>query len=369
MANSNEEQTALEQNPGSKSNELVNSNCHKSRFLLSGFILLIALLALGISVFHAKTNTHVLRELRADNKNMAAALEQLKQAQTNVQEQTDNKTDKLQQAQSDIQAKIITLNKSLQTAMNQKMYQKQDWLLLKARYYLELAQINAHWSTNYEATAALLQEADELLNKLNTPELLTIRQSIAKEMAQLKSIPAIDVAGLLSQLDAAQTSVTNLKLQTSPGELQSTTKNKSDKPSEPSTWRSHLHNSMDLLEKLIVIRRTDEAVTPLISPLFESVLKESIHLNLQEAQWAILNNNEAVYQLVLKQVIENITRTFNEKSANTAALLKQINALQQVRLAQEKPTIGSSLLLLNQLIDSKEPSASSQNTSTKGESR
>ena len=51
-----------------------------------------------------------------------------------------------------------------------------------------------------------------------------------------------------------------------------------------------------------------------MSPLYESILKESIRLNLQEAQWAILNNNPAVYQLALKQAITNLKRTFNETS-------------------------------------------------------
>ncbi|MFO3149026.1 uroporphyrinogen-III C-methyltransferase, partial [Legionella pneumophila serogroup 1] len=87
---------------------------------------------------------------------------------------------------------------------------------------------------------------------------------------------------------------------------------------------------------------------------YESAIKENIRLNLQEAQWAILNNNPAVYQFALNQAIANLKRVFNDSSQNTDALIKQLSTLQNVKLTQEKPVVGQAIPLINQMIDNKE---------------
>jgi uroporphyrin-III C-methyltransferase len=208
------------------------------------------------------------------------------------------------------------------------------------------------------------------LQQLNTPKIFAVRQAIAKEMAQLKSVPKVDIAGLLSQLDAAQVSVSNLTIQSTIAESGASTETDTPKTATPQAWRARFQDSLNLLEKLVVIRRTDEEIKPLMSPLFESILRESIRLNLQEAQWAILNNNDAIYQMALKQAIINLKRTFDEQGDNTAELIKQLNALQQVKLRQEKPITGLALPLLNQMIDSKELLGNQSNgTGGTGESK
>ncbi|TID98295.1 hypothetical protein DIZ66_17770, partial [Legionella pneumophila] len=246
------------------------------------------------------------------------------------------------------------LNKELQTAMKQKLYQNNDWLLLKARYYLELAQINVHWSDNFNTSVALLQQADALLKGMNIPKIFTIRQTIAKEIAQLKSISVVDITGILSQLDAAQAAINNLSIQSVVDQQEVLNHITKSEESGKTGWRNRLQDSVNFLEKLVVIRRHNENIPPLISPLYESAIKENIRLNLQEAQWAILNNNPAVYQFALNQAIANLKRVFNESSQNTDALIKQLSTLQNVKLTQEKPVVGQAIPLINQMIDNKE---------------
>ena len=118
----------------------------------------------------------------------------VKQNQIDSQKQIETKTNSMQQSQNALQSKLDNLNKQLQIAMNQRLYQNQDWLLLKARYYLELAQMNTHWSDNYNAAISLLQQADKLLEQLSSPKIFDVRQAIAKEISQLKAIPTVDIA-------------------------------------------------------------------------------------------------------------------------------------------------------------------------------
>ncbi|HAT8668324.1 uroporphyrinogen-III C-methyltransferase [Legionella pneumophila] len=361
MANSNEEQKkTIQPQQSSKVEPDINQQMKASFFgskylsLIISLTSLLAFLAIIVSIYSIQLEKQFQNHQLVENKNLTDELGRIKAEQNTVQKLLDNNANHLQQIQSDLTSKMDSLNKELQTAMKQKLYQNNDWLLLKARYYLELAQINVHWSDNFNTSVALLQQADALLKGMNIPKIFTIRQIIAKEIAQLKSISVVDITGILSQLDAAQAAINNLSIQSVVDQQEVLNHITKSEESGKIGWRNRLQDSVNFLEKLVVIRRHNENIQPLISPLYESAIKENIRLNLQEAQWAILNNNPAVYQFALNQAIANLKRVFNESSQNTDALIKQLSTLQNVKLTQEKPVVGQAIPLINQMIDNKE---------------
>lgn len=342
----------------------------KPKSLMTAGAAIIALGALATSIYTLSLNQQLQHQLTDKNLQLTTQLATLEQKQEQSQEQIDSKiaakTNTIEETRQALEAKFDALNKQLQTAMNQQLYQNQNWQLLKVRYYLELAQINAHWSKSFGATIAMLQQADQLLQQVNDPKIFDIRQAIAKDIAQLQALPKVDVAGLLSQLDAAQNSLNNLSVPSILGESKPEASSAEAAQGNISVWRLRLQDSMNLLSKLVVIRRNDEDIKPLISPAFEAILKENIQLNLQEAQWAVLNGNPQVYQLVLTQALTTLRKNFNEGAENTAALIKTLTQLQQVQLIQAKPEIGAALPLLNELINAKEPSANQPNAAKQG---
>ncbi|HRD69160.1 MAG TPA: uroporphyrinogen-III C-methyltransferase [Legionella sp.] len=376
MANSSEEEKKetrpIKKNLLPKPNETVpskNTNWAHYYPWLIGLALATALLSVGIALYTVQNSQASQQKWIDENKSLSSQLSQLEQKQGKAQEQIDAKEENIQQAQQELQNKMDNVTTQLDKAMTQRLYQNEGWLLLKARYYMELAQINTHWSDNYSATIALLEQSDKLLTQLNDPKVFTVRQAIAQEIAQLKVAPSLDIAGLLSQLDAAQTSVDSLTLQTPhSGNNDQSVEQTTTSPNN-TTWRTRFNESVSLLEKMVVIRRNDDDIKPLISPLMESVLKDSIRLNLQEAQWAILNNNPLVYELTLKQAIRTLNRGFNEDSPNTTVLLKKLNELQAINLKMEKPKIGTALPLLNQLIENKKSFINAPVPSNKGENK
>ncbi|CAM2805663.1 uroporphyrinogen III methylase HemX [Legionella steigerwaltii] len=357
MVNGNEEQaqktkkiphTMQVEKAKPKSNPTVS----QGKYLIPAFAFIVSLGALGVAAHTLSLNKQLHAQLNQARDNFSTQLQQLEQKQEQTQEQISAKTNNAEEIQTQLQTKFDHLNKQLQNAMNQRFYQNQDWLLLKARYYLELAQINAHWSNGVDSTIALLEQTDQLLKQLNDPKILNIRQAIAKDIAQMQALPSVDIAGLLSQLDAAQNSVNDLSIPLPISGNTPATENVTTTPNN-SSWRSRLQSSMNVLEKLVVIRRHDQEIKPLMSPLFEALLKEKLHLNLQEAQWAVLNNEPFVYQLVLKQAINNLKMNFNQNTPSTAALIKKLTELQQMNVTQKRPTLGSALPMLNELIDAK----------------
>ncbi len=371
MANSTEEQIQkTKKAPNTVQNEKTkpqsNSTLCKNKYLIPALAFIVALGSLGVAAFTLFQNKQLQNQLSDAQNNFSTQLQQLEQKQDQVQEQINAKTNNAAETQTQLQARFENLSKQLQSAMNQKFYQNQDWLLLKARYYLELAQINAHWSNGIDATIALLEQADQLLKQLNDPKILTIRQAIATDIAQTQALPSVDITGLLSQLDAAQNSINDLNIPLPVNGNTPSTQNATTPENNASTWKDRLQNSMNVLEKLVVIRHHDQEIEPLMSPLYEAILKEKLHLNLQEAQWAVLNNEPFVYQLVLKQAINSLKMNFNENMSNTAALIKKLTELQQKNITQKRPAMGSALPMLNELIDTKKTSVDQSSNDEQG---
>ena len=361
MAKSNDDTAADKKELQDKAELRVNSPNMRPQGLPI-LAMIMAALALASSLYAIYASQH----LGQTTGKLTTTINGLKEQQTNAQTGLKATTETVNQAQQEIQERLQELDKNLQMALQQHLYQKQDWLLLKARYYLELAQINAYWSHNQLATIALLKQADDLLATISDQQLFPVRQAIAKEIAQLQALPKVDIAGLLSQLDAAQGLVAELPIKQAFNRAQNNDMTKPDNQ-ETSAWRDKLRASMNSLEKLVIIRHNDEDTKPLLSPLHEAVLRESIHMNLQEAQWAILQNNAAVYQLALTQALNNVKRTFDDTAKNTQALVQQLEALQQEKLFAQKPPIEESLPLLNQLIESKNSQGLDVPPSTEGE--
>ncbi|MFJ1269505.1 uroporphyrinogen-III C-methyltransferase [Legionella lytica] len=371
MANGNEEQKktsetqpkqTMEQSTSPSMNKQGATVKTKSAVALGAVV--IAIGALSSSLYTLSLNKQLQAQLsnqRNQNNQVNRQLDKLEQNEDKTQAQLEAKAKMLEETRTTLQNQFGELNKQLQAAMSQRFYQNQNWLLLKARYYLELAQVNAHWGNSFDATISLLQQSDQLLLQLNEPKVFEIRQAVAKDIAELKATPKMDIAGTLSQLDAAQNSLEDLSIASTLSDMKPASPaaiTPASRENKTSVWRLRWQDSMDVLSKLVVIRRNDEQIKPLISPALEAILKENIRLDLQQAQWAVLNKNTEVYQLVLNQAIKTLQKNFNESAANTAALIKKLTELQQIQLTQKSPEVGShSLPLLNQLIDSKEPAA------------
>lgn len=271
---------------------------------------------------------------------------QKQQAETQTQLNTTQET--LLSSKKNLQA----LRTGMATAQLERGYQNNDWLLLKARYYLELSTINAKWSNDAPTTVALLHEADALLAILHDPRTTPIRQAIAEERAEWQALTPIDITGLLSQLNASMQTMDRLTLKTIPSFSPPSPPSSESTQKTATTWRDQLQASLHQLEHLVVIQHHDEAIQPLITPAYESMIRENIRLNLQEAQWAVIQHNEAVYQLALNQALESMKRVFDIKNPMTQSLMRQLTVMQDIQLHQAKPAIGKSLLLLNQWIES-----------------
>jgi uroporphyrin-3 C-methyltransferase len=322
------------------------SSCSKMPVL----ILTMAIVALIAVAYNSQLTFQLKNTLATENTLLQSEIAQLKQQQQELKAQSDSAKETIEQSKNDLSQKLTSINGQLKAA-NAKTTQEQSWQLQQARYYLELAQINSHWNQTNQPTLELLQQANNMLGHVNLPEIFNIRQIIAKEITQLNAIKPLDFSGILSQLDAIQASLYTLRIQQPAMTSEETDPNSPSLQESPPGWKTHFQDSLLKLKTLVVIRRTDEDIKPLMTPLLETLMKESISLNLQEAQWALLNKNQDIYQWALTHAITQIKKAFNQDAQNIATLLQQLTTLQKLDLTPATQSVGEALPLLNQLID------------------
>lgn len=318
--------------------------------LLAAVSMLTSIAALGFSLYTFQQHQLNKQLLDQGKSSLTEQLNALRQAQSHVEGLVDTNANNLQQAETAVNEKINHLLAQLQKSQQEAHYQKEDWYLLKLRYYMELAQINAHWTSDRGTTIALLHQADSLLQQLTDPRVYNLRQSIAKDLAVLESMTPLDIPGILSQIDAASASIETLSTPSAPNDMP-VTADKEESSSTTQGWHKHLEQSLGVLQKLVIIRRNDEPSKPLMSPLYDAITKESLRLNLQEAQWAVLTRNQTIYDFALKQAISTLNRVFGTKTPAATALLNQLTQLQTIKLTETKPEIGSGLILLNGMLN------------------
>ncbi len=230
----------------------------------------------------------------------------------------------------------------------------QQWSLYKAQYAIQLAQLNAKWSDDTATTIALLQQADSFLSKQSQAQLFSVRQALAREISEEQTATILDVPGLLSQLDALQQLVATDTF-TKPIHTQTRKPTPTTPAPVPETWRGRLKETLLSFQQFFVIRYHESPLEPLMSPAFQTVQKEIIRLNLQEAEWAVLEKNNTIYQLALKQAYENICRAFDTKNDKVTIILKQLEQLQTIALQTNPAIPNESLPLLETVIKNMTP--------------
>lgn len=249
-----------------------------------------------------------------------------------------------------LQTDIDTLHNQFYAATTPSTDISHHWLLLKAQYALELAQFNAQWSEDKTTTIALLKQADGFLAENNNPELIPVRQTLANEILVEENASTTDVTGLLSQLNAIQHYIATCPYNKSIAKQENTLSRPTATPA-PLTMRARIHASLKTLKTFFIVHHHTDPLQPILTPAYKKLQKEIIRLNIQEAEWAILQRNNTVYQLSLQQACDNIRHAFGKGNMKAEQIIQQLEHLQLIQIQETNPIPKESLTALLKIIN------------------
>jgi uroporphyrin-3 C-methyltransferase len=228
------------------------------------------------------------------------------------------------------------------------------WRLDEAAHLLRLANDRLLVAGDPATALSLLEMVDEILAAQGDPELHLLRRAVARDAAALRAVPERDLAGVVVRLDALVDRVDGLSIQgmrqTMPatGAPQLADTADAAEPA-PSAWRQGWQRLWSSLQGFVVVRRQNEPAQPLLAPQEETFLRHNLRLQLEQAQLALLREEQGLYRETLQRAVDWVPRWFDMSTDEARAFVAELTQLRDKDWQRQLPTLADSLSALRQV--------------------
>lgn len=262
--------------------------------------ILVALLLAAIAAFQYQQNQQVksiLNETQSELAKFRIGFNDQRNKLTNLENahQTSSKDQSTLIESQQIQSKqLIALTSQFSQLTG---IRRQDWEIARLEYLLKTASQRLHLDSDVQGAISALTTADEYLNIINDPALLSVREQINKDLHNLKSLNLLDTSGVYIKLDTLIDEIPQLQ------------------PSQPSFELEENDETSSTLDfwdwlstKLIgLVKITSSEVKPAtawLSAEARDQVNAMLTLRLMHAQQALLTENQSIYQTAITQAID-----------------------------------------------------------------
>lgn len=293
-------------------------------------VLLIVLGGAGVAGYYG---LQYYRQQAARLDALSAQQAQLQQDNADLKSQLEDDLQTLSKQQADLASDIHTLR-------DQDQYKRKDWLVMEAKYLLQLANYRLLFDRDVTTAIVALNTADNRLRETGDPGLIDVRKAIAEAVQALKAVPQVDVAGMSLRMSALAAGITNLPLNTP--EPRAKIKQQQEKQTatrQVKSWSQLPSAIWQDLKSLVIIRHHAQPVEPLLPPDERFFLIENLRLQIEQARLAMLMGHAGVYKDRISTAIGWIKKYFDPAAAQTQAALSTLEALQQTDISPPLPDI------------------------------
>jgi uroporphyrin-3 C-methyltransferase len=277
----------------------------------------------------------------------------------------------LQQTLADQRERIATQQRQIDQNASELLEagnrSRTDWLLAEAEYLLRIANQRLQIEKDIRGALAALTEADRVLRQTDDVGSYPVRQQVAKEAMTLRSLESVDRTGLYLKLQAAIDSVNQLTDRALAGNQAFDSDASPEAGPEPMNqpwWQTAWEKISNTLSRVVVVRRMDEPVKPLLSPEQSAYTRLNLQLTLEEAALAVLRGQQALYDRALAKARSTIDQWYDNSLPRVNALKQTLNELAGLDIDPALPDISESLQLLKARLEGRlsSPEAKSGNT-------
>jgi len=326
--------------------------------ILATIISLVALGAVGAGGYVTQQKLTLLEE----NFNQRSAAQQLEAtaAVNDANAAVAELTESFQQIQAEKvaqTAEIATLQERLSDAIKQveagRDRSESDWRLAEAEYLLRLANQRILMENRAEGALALLRSTDTILKELDDVSLYPLRQSLASDISKLESVPNLDLEGTYLRVAALierskDLPTLTLEQQRQLPELIDNVITEQVDTETQQSITSGFAKAISKLESLIVIQRHDQPVEPILSPDQGHYLRQNIQMLLEQAQLALLRQQQSVFTTSLSRAQSLLMQYFDRDNYTTSVLIQSLAELTTLNVSPTIPDISGSLKALQQ---------------------
>ncbi|MCF1438397.1 MAG: uroporphyrinogen-III C-methyltransferase [Shewanella sp.] len=226
------------------------------------------------------------------------------------------------------------------------------WQAAEADYLVTMAGRKLWLEQDPVTAAGLLEAADQRIAAMQDLALLPLRKALAKDIAAVKAIRQVDIAGTVFTLDEIINKLDKLPLNRAEVTANQAGTDSSQLSDSLSDWKSNLAKTWQaLLDDFIVIRPRTTDIAPLLSPNQQWYLAENIRGKLLQAQLALYRGNQINYRTALSMARTWIYQYYDPASPEVESTLKALDAMKTLKLSNIGMNHFESSALLKQLLE------------------
>ena len=226
------------------------------------------------------------------------------------------------------------------------------YLLDEAEFLIRLANQRLLVERRPQGAQSLLESADQVLAKLDDPGLISLRKTLAENIAELRRTTTIDREGLFLRIGTLLDLVMTFPALPAHGLKVLDEQSVSDESVEgvESSWYLSLwHNlrqaTQGFVDRHFHVRSLEQPLAPLMSLGRETQLRYNLLITLGNAQQAVLREETNIYRASLIRAKKDTARYF-ALNDDTRAMIEQLEGLQSEVVLQNLPDISASLYAL-----------------------
>lgn len=252
--------------------------------------------------------------------------------------------DRLRQLES-VSGRLSAVESSMASIQGISTSARAAWLLAEAEYYMQIANAQLQLANNPELASLALTHADDRITQLGDPRLTNIRQALADELRALQAIDRPDTAGITLTLASLAGVVDSLPLRQ---EVVVSEDRSAEIDPELSGMDRAIASLKNAVGGVVSVRRTDEAMQPLIAPEAQYFLRANLALQLQAARLALLRGEESIFRQSLDDADSWLDEYYDPSSTGVQNARETIAEIRDSVLSVAMPDISRSLRLLRQ---------------------
>ncbi len=285
----------------------------------------------------------------AANQQRLTQLEALNQAVEAIRSEVDSAASVRQRIEAEQQALNTRMTEMAATLGRTTL----AWRLAEVEYLLIVANTRLTLERDPHTALIALQTADQKLRAIGDPAFVPVRQAIADEITALKAVAEPDITGMALSLASLAEAVDSLPLQnTQPARSAGPAVTSSKEDYQSLDWSAIPGAVWRDLRDLVVVRRVDKPIEPLLPPSEEWYLRQNLKLKLEQARLSLLRFETSLYHQLLDEAGEWLKAYFNTESAAVKGMLESLQQLKQADLRPSLPDVSESLRILRKHMES-----------------
>ncbi|MDD2658143.1 MAG: uroporphyrinogen-III C-methyltransferase [Methylococcales bacterium] len=224
-----------------------------------------------------------------------------------------------------------------------------DWLIADAEYLLSVANERLHLIGDVNTTREALEAADQRLRESGDAGTFKVREEIAREIAEIKSVKVPDIVGIYASIQTLQDQVDKLLLFLPyTGKALTAPLEKKQQSGGTNEDQGMLDSAMDKLGGIVTIKHTEQEVKGILTPEEALFIQEQLRVKLEMVKIALVQQNEALYQSSLAAVKKWTDQHFT-KNNDANNFIAELDRLINVKIRSQLPDISASLKMLRDI--------------------